>query len=70
MLPAAAGASASAGALDDEAEEVVDLEAISYMALKRLVISKGVPKAEANTVPGKGHLKELAIKHSCKLRFT
>ena len=41
------------------------------MALKRLVIEHGVPKAEANSgAPTKGHLRELAVKHGCvNLRF-
>ena len=50
-------------------DELVDLESIAYMALKRLVIAKGVPKAEANCVASKGQLKELATKHGAKLRF-
>ena len=49
---------------------VVDLETIGYMALKRLVIEAGVPKAEASMVPGKAHLKELAVKYGCAITFT
>ena len=39
------------------------------MALKRLVIANGVPKAEASAVPTKGALKELAEKYGAKLVF-
>ena len=49
---------------------MIDLDTIGYMALKRLVIEKGVPKAEVNSgPPTKGALKELAQKHGCGLRF-
>ena len=49
--------------------EVVDLESIGYMALKRLVIAHGVPKDKASAVPTKVHLKELAEKYGAPLRF-
>lgn len=45
------------------------MDTIPFMALKRLIISQGVPKEEANRSPGKGFLKELALKHGCKIRF-
>jgi hypothetical protein len=49
--------------------ESIDLESIGYMELKRKVIACGVPKGEANAKPSKAYLKELALKHGCKLRF-
>lgn len=61
---------APAPVVDDGKTEVVDLDSVGYMALKRLVIAKGVPKVEASTVPGKAHLKELAIKYGCAIQFT
>ena len=66
----AAGAGAAAApATPTGGGEAVELETIGYMALKRLVIAHGVPKAEASAVPTKGALKELAIKHGAALTF-
>mmetsp|Transcript_31044 Transcript_31044/g.97256 ORF Transcript_31044/g.97256 Transcript_31044/m.97256 type:complete len:563 (-) Transcript_31044:46-1734(-) len=74
-VPAPAPASAPAppppsapAAAAGEGEEV-GLESIGFMALKRLVIANGVPKAEASAVPTKGALKELAEKYGAKLVF-
>ena len=49
--------------------EVIDLESIGFMALKRLVISHGVPKERASAVASKGHLRELAVQFGAPLRF-
>ena len=55
---------------DGAAAETVDLESVGYMALKKLVIAHGVPKAEASQRPTKAGLKELAQKHGANITFT
>ena len=65
--PSAPAAAAPAGGAGEG--EVIDLDTIGFMALKRLVIANGVPKKEASDTPTKGGLKELAIKHGANLTF-
>ena len=61
-LPAAAEVESAAG-------RVVELDDIGYMALKRLVISAGVPQTEASAVMTKAGLKALAERHRCDLKL-
>ena len=49
--------------------EVIELDGVAYMALKRKVVECGVPKKEVADVLTKAGLKELAEKHGCALRF-
>ena len=49
-------------------EEIV-LDDIGYMALRKLVIERGVPEKVAKNTPGKGALVALAEKHGCNLMF-
>jgi len=52
------------------AAQSVDLESIGYMGLKKLVVTHGVPMAEASARPTKAGLVELAVKHGARLTFT
>ena len=61
-MPAAAEVESAAG-------PVVELDDIGYMALKRLVISAGVPQTEASAVMTKAGLKALAERHRCDLKL-
>ena len=63
--PAAPSSSASEGG----GVEVIELDGVAYMALKRKVVECGVPKKEVADVLTKAGLKELAEKHGCALRF-
>ena len=38
------------------------------MTLKKMLVERGVPQAEVN-VPSKYHLKEVAAKHDCKIKW-
>ena len=42
---------------------------IGWMALKKLVVARGVPRADVNAVTSKAALRELAEAHGAPLRF-
>ena len=62
---------AGVGAAGGEAGEVeeVELDRIGWMALKKLVVARGVPRADVNAVTSKAALRELAEAHGAPLRF-
>ena len=57
------------GSQDSLPHVTVDVETMSYMALKRLAIEHGVPKKRASEKPGKAYLKELCIEYGCNITF-
>jgi len=55
--------------LSEMGEETVDLNEIGFMALKKMMIERGVPADAVNKAPNKFMLKEVAAAHPCKLAF-
>ena len=62
---------AGVGAAGGEAGEVeeVELYRIGWMALKKLVVARGVPRADVNAVTSQAALRQLAEAHGAPLRF-
>ena len=46
----------------------MDINTIGFMALKKLLIARGVPE-KAVSVPNKFALKEVAMKHDVKIEW-
>lgn len=48
--------------------EEIEIDKVGFMTLKKMLVERGVPQAEVN-VPSKYHLKEVAAKHDCKIKW-